>query len=101
MVTVSIHAMGLVLRLCEQQQAEIAGHVLKMHFRELGDELIAAGALVETTPTRLSLCRSTSTISQSSGSLTSKHVPPSIQQPGGCGPTRMLAAGIGLPWSGC
>lgn len=47
---VSIAAIELALRLCEQPRPEIAGHVLRMHFWELGDELIAAGALVETTP---------------------------------------------------
>jgi hypothetical protein len=47
-VPLSIKAMELVLRLCEQRRAEIAGHVLKVHFGGVGDELIAAAALVET-----------------------------------------------------
>jgi hypothetical protein len=40
----------LVLRLCEQHPAEIPWHILTMHFNRLGEELISAGALVETTP---------------------------------------------------
>ena len=46
----STRAIDLVIRLCEQQRAEIAGHVLRMHFGGVGDELIAAGALVEMAP---------------------------------------------------
>jgi hypothetical protein len=46
----STRGIDLVLRLCEQRRAEIAGHVLRMHFGGVGDELIAAGALVETAP---------------------------------------------------
>jgi hypothetical protein len=46
----STRAIDLVIRLCEQQRAEIAGHVLRMHFGGVGDELIAAGALVEMGP---------------------------------------------------
>jgi hypothetical protein len=49
----SIRAINLVLRLCEQRRAEIAGHVLRMHFGGVGDELIAAGALVETAPSEI------------------------------------------------
>ena len=47
---VSREAIELVFRLCEQQPAEISWHVLNMHFNRLGEELISAGALVETTP---------------------------------------------------
>jgi len=47
---VSQEAIELVFRLCEQQPAEISWHVLNMHFDRLGEELISAGALVETTP---------------------------------------------------
>ena len=43
----STRSFDLVLRLCEQRQGEIAGHVMRMHFGGVGDELIAAGALVE------------------------------------------------------
>jgi hypothetical protein len=46
----STRAIDLVIRLCEQRRAEIAGHVLRMHFGDVGDELIAAGALVEMAP---------------------------------------------------
>jgi hypothetical protein len=46
----STRAVDLVIRLCEQRRAEIAGHVLRMHFGGVGDELIAAGALVEMAP---------------------------------------------------
>ena len=46
----STRAIDLVIRLCEQRRAEIAGHVLRMHFGGVGDELIAAGALVEMAP---------------------------------------------------
>ena len=46
----SARAIDLVIRLCEQRRAEIAGHVLSMHFGGVGDELIAAGALVEIAP---------------------------------------------------
>jgi hypothetical protein len=46
----STQAIDLVIRLCEQRRAEIAAHVLRMHFGGVGDELIAAGALVETAP---------------------------------------------------
>lgn len=46
----STRAIDLVIRLCEQRRAEIAGHVLMMHFGGVGDELIAAGALVEMAP---------------------------------------------------
>jgi hypothetical protein len=49
----STRAIDLVLRLCEQRQAEIAGHVLRMHFGGASDELIAAGALVETAPSEI------------------------------------------------
>ena len=47
---VSREAAELVFRLCEQQPAEISWQVLNMHFDRLGEELIDAGALVETTP---------------------------------------------------
>jgi hypothetical protein len=47
---VSREAIELVFRLCEQDPAEISWHVLTMHFNRLGEELISAGALVETTP---------------------------------------------------
>jgi hypothetical protein len=46
----SARAIDLVIRLCEQRRAEIAGHVLSLHFGGVGDELIAAGALVEVAP---------------------------------------------------
>ena len=46
----STRAIDLVIRLCEQRRAEIAGHALRMHFGSVGDELIAAGALVEMAP---------------------------------------------------
>jgi len=49
----SIRAIDLVLRLCEQRRAEIAGHVLRVHFGGVGDELIAAGALVEMAPSEI------------------------------------------------
>ena len=45
--TVSNAAMELALRLCEQPRPEIAGHMLRTYFSGSGDELIAAGALVE------------------------------------------------------
>ena len=47
---VSREAIELAFRLCEQHPAEISWHVLTMHFNRLGEELISAGALVETTP---------------------------------------------------
>jgi hypothetical protein len=47
---VSREAIELVFRLCEQQPAEISWDVLNLHFDRLGEELISAGALVETTP---------------------------------------------------
>jgi hypothetical protein len=47
---VSHEAIEFVFRLCEQQPAEISWHVQTMHFNRLGEELISAGALVETTP---------------------------------------------------
>jgi hypothetical protein len=47
---ISVDAMGLVFQLCEQPRPEIAGPVLYSHFRKLGEELIALGALVETAP---------------------------------------------------
>jgi hypothetical protein len=47
---VSVDAMELVFQLCEQPHPEVARHVLDTHFRKPGEELIAAGALVETTP---------------------------------------------------
>jgi hypothetical protein len=46
----STRAIDLVIHLCEQRRAEIAGHALRMHFGSVGDELIAAGALVEMAP---------------------------------------------------
>jgi hypothetical protein len=49
----STRALELVIRLCEQRRAEIAGHVLKMHFCGIGDELIAAGALIEMAPSEI------------------------------------------------
>ena len=50
MTSLSNRAIDLVIRLCEQRRAEIAGHVLRMHCGGVGDELIAAGALVEMAP---------------------------------------------------
>jgi hypothetical protein len=47
---ISVEAMELVFQLCEQPRPEITWHVLVMHFRKLGEELIAAAALVETAP---------------------------------------------------
>jgi hypothetical protein len=47
---VSVDAMELVFQLCEQPHPEVARHVLDTHFRKLGEELIAVGALVETAP---------------------------------------------------
>jgi hypothetical protein len=47
---ISVEAMELVFQLCEEPSPEIARHVLDMHFKSLGPELIAAGALVETAP---------------------------------------------------
>ena len=49
---ISVEAMELVFQLCEEPSPEIARHVLDMHFKSLGRELIAAGALVETAPAR-------------------------------------------------
>ena len=50
MASVSLRAIELVFRLCEQEPPRIDGHVLATHFDRLGEELIDAGALVETTP---------------------------------------------------
>jgi hypothetical protein len=49
----STRAIDLAIRLCEQRRAEIAGHVLRIHFGGAGDELIAAGALVEMAPNEI------------------------------------------------
>jgi hypothetical protein len=50
MASVSLGAIELVFRLCEQQPPRADWHVLTTHFDRLGEELIDAGALVETTP---------------------------------------------------
>jgi hypothetical protein len=49
-ISVSAQTIELVFRLCEQEPPTIDWHVLNMHFARLGVDLIAAGALVETTP---------------------------------------------------
>jgi hypothetical protein len=51
MASVPLGALALVFRLCEQQPPRIDWHVLTTHFDRLGEELIDAGALVETSPT--------------------------------------------------
>ena len=61
----STRAIDLVIRLCEQRRAEIAGHVLRMHFGGVGDELIAAGALVEMAPSETVFMRNTTSASTS------------------------------------
>lgn len=50
--SISGQAIELALRLCEQDPAAISWHTLNMHFPRCGEELIAAGALVETTPAK-------------------------------------------------